>query len=241
MKKSTWFPIIIVAVLLCTSGCSDSWRILRTANGAKPSVSLKIGIMQSSQAPVADSLLKRLSNNIQSEANCNKRFTTTPDTGKADLLFEITIANYSLATAESQTKFFNVRDSINRQNARINDSIENEFGDPTPKLIAANVIANAISLPLGFVTIVYDVGPEYQRLSSKDSSTLQSTQASARITLYVKLKSQKKSILWEDVFKVRFDLYKPFTDELQQQNLLMNVVYTLMQHVPIYKGASSKK
>jgi hypothetical protein len=241
MQKSIQPPCIIFAIIFCIAGCSDSMRILRPVNGVKPSVALKIGITQSSQADIANLLLKQLSINIQSEASRNRKFTTTPDTDKAEILFEITIAGYSLATAESQRKFFNIRDSIFNQNARTNDSIENEFGDPTPKLVVANVIANAISLPFGFVSIVPDIEPPYQDISSEDKKLLGSTQACAALATHARLKSHDKSVLWEDYFDVRFNLYKPFADESQQQNLVINAVYELMQHVPIYKGAHSKR
>jgi hypothetical protein len=238
MQTTRQFSLPFVLFFLCMAGCGGGPPVLRFPKGIVPGVALKICITQSSQAAIADSLVKYLSASLQSEANRFGKFMTTSDTGKADLLFDLTIADYALVTPEMQKKFFKVRERVYKETDRVNDSIAREFGDPAFKITAMNIIANAVTLPFGVVTVVTEVEPPFRKVPPAHEKILKSKRYSANLTVYAKIKSQRRSVLWEQTFDQRFGIYKPLSDELQLLNLARSAIYTLEQNVPIYKSAN---
>lgn len=223
-------------------GCAGNIALLPRPDGSLPLISVNIQISDISQKPFADTLGNLLVKRLQLFAEERKDYRIISSLEPTDYKLILKINNLSTVKSDKQLLMKNKREIIERKYDKINDSIQAAYkpmttGQLVAANIATNVIANALLLPLGFVsiTVVENTGPRLESTSKEDSKAIDSTFSRAKVAYEVALIQNGGKLLWNKKYHNEFKLNYMINEQEQIDVLLRNITLSLDDKMPLFK------
>lgn len=218
-------PLLACGYLLSMCSCSAIYLDQMQYAPVPPRVAMTIEITDLNQKKIADSLILALGHQFQVYASEFKKFTLANSADSADLVLKVRVRHFHILGSDTQMVIENKR----QKGMKVGDpdSVEKaKIARIAAENIAVNVIANMITLPLGFasVTIIRDNESVLGGgLDNYSASTL---------ACNFKLVAKQRS-LWEKDTDQRYHLTSPTGEKEQISVLMRNTIMDIQDRLPI--------
>ena len=215
---------LVSGLLLSLCSCSAIYLNHMQNAPVPPRVAMTIEITDPNQKKIADSLVLALGHQLQVYASEFKKFTLAASVDSADLVLKVRVRQFRILGSDTQT----VIEKKRRQGIKVGDpdSVDQaKIARIAAANVAANVIANMITLPLGFATIIVIRDDE-----SVLGGGLDNYSASA-LACNFKLVAKQK-ILWEKDTNHKYHLTGPTGEKEQMSVLIRNTIMDIQDRLP---------
>jgi hypothetical protein len=223
--------IIIIPLLLFS--CIGSLKQIKN-DGTIPTIGVSIIITDEKQIEFADSLGKVISRRLEIVSQEKKDFEIGEKNKENDFKMEINIDHLELINDEKQIKNEKVRNKLEDHYDSLNQDYRNKKDQVVAANIVANVVANAILMPIdGRVSIfIYrDENAYYQRQNKQIAKTF----SFSGVMYHIKIMDKNNKVIWKGENTQKLTLSYRMNDKEQRSVLIRNISMFIEEKVPFFK------
>jgi hypothetical protein len=225
--------LLILSLSVFALMCNRRVVIQELPPGSRPIVSLKMELTSKNQMVLADSLLQWVGNRLQVYADEYHRFRLASKSDSADIVLRIQINGLRTISSDSLSNLEKKRAKLQKQvSAEIAKAEKDAPARTAAENVAANVVANLITMPFGFASIIMISGEVDE--GAMEEKALSSTYPTALVRYNVFLNTGSK-VVWKHDNVKTFN-FRDRASELDQIRLLVrNMIIDLEDNIPILK------
>jgi hypothetical protein len=223
--------VLALPVLTCSSR-----RLLRPdGSGAVPKVATNIAIASTDQLYVADTLAGALAERLRRYSAERGDYVLADSIAEADILLTVSITGLHTSSWNKQMKALGRRKNLEQKYARINaDRKPMTPGQVVAANVVANVVANALLAPFGFiaVTVINDQPARPNRIETR---WIERGTPRASVSFEATLTDRDGAEHWHARKRVEVDLVSVGRLKEQVAYLVREILFSMDGKMPLFR------